>query len=172
MNNSLIIDFNSDKQTSGNVISDIFNLPSWEIVKSVKLKQNSFFLFNKELSVNLLHKLYNKNSIDKYSIRTLDGEMLANIDLKIYKDCVYIVNIEINENKKLFSAVDKLIQTAIDLAFYNTSNKEVIINISSDWQYKRKIKKILLSKKFELEKHQSNYEKQMLGELYILKMQK
>lgn len=168
MVNSAAINGNKQNQVLGNIANDIYFLPNWEVVNSFTIKENKFFFFNKLINVNLLRKFVLKSTLEKYSIRTTDNKTLANMDIKLYKDCVYIVSLETDINGKSDSALEKLIHTAIKKAISDTTEKEVLINISPKQKHKRKIKKILTNNGFQIEENQSDYEKNMFGEIYKL----
>lgn len=168
MVNSAAINDNKQNQVLGNIANDIYFLPNWEIINSFTVKENYFFFFNKIINVNLLRKFVLKSTLEKYSIRTTDNKALANMDIKLYKDCVYIVSLETDINGKSDSALEKLIHTAMEKAFTDTTEKEVLINISPKQKHKRKIKKMLINNGFKIEENQSDYEKNMFGEIYKL----
>ncbi len=168
MINSAAVNGNKQNQSIGNIVNDIYFFPSWEIVSSFTINLNRFFFFHKIINVNLLRKFALKNMLEKYSIRTMDSKTIAGMDIKLYKDCVYIVNLEINMKLAAVSSVEKLLQTAVEQAISETTDKKVLINISPKQKYKNKIKKILKNNGFEIEENQSDYEKQMFGEIYKL----
>ena len=166
MINSVVIEENKHKQIVGHIADDIYLLPRWEIIKSFAVREKKFFFFNKFINVNLLIKFSSKNMLEKYAIRTLDGKNLACMDLMVYKDNVYIVNLEISSNDVSGEAVEKLLQTSVEKSMYNTTEQEVIINVSSDFEHRGKIKKILLNNGFCENEKQSEYEIKMFGQEY------
>lgn len=167
---STAINRNRQNQSLGNIANDIYYLPNWEVVNSFTISENRFFFFHRMVNVNLYRRLVLKSTVEKYSLRTLDNLALANMDLKLYKDCVYIVNLEITNNNKSENALEKLLETAIEKAVKDTTEKEVLINIPKNQKYKRKIKKVLKQNGFEIEENQSEYEKNMFGEIYKLNL--
>ena len=168
MVNSISINKIEQKPVVGNIVNDIYLLPKWEIIKTFEINEKKFFFFNKTISINILRKFSAKNRLEKYSVRTKDGNVLANIDLRVYKDSVYIVNFEINSIDNTLSGAEKLLQTTVEKAIYNTTEKLVYMNLYSKQPNKNKIKKILLQTGFEVEYNQSEYEKKMFGETYRL----
>ncbi len=63
-----------------------------------------------------------------------------------------------------------LLQTAIEKAIYNTTEKELKINLTFPSSENSKIKKTLLLNEFKSEENQSEYEKQMFGETFDFKL--
>ena len=171
MINTLSTDNKKQQQVVGNIVNDIYLLPSWEILKSFSVTGNRFFFFHQELKVNLLYKFVSESMLEKYSIRTDEGKVLAGMDLMMYKDSVYIVNLEIVSNNCIKGVIEKLLQAAVEKAMYYTSEKQVIINVSSDFKHKNRIKRILTKNHFELEENQRSYEIMLLGETYKLKVE-
>lgn len=157
---------NKIKYTAEKITDEVFLLPRWEKIKSFPILRNMMFLGNNTVKINLYRKFSAKNGLEKYCLKFDDGRVIANMDLKIYKDCVYIINLDIKDMSE--QSIGKLIQTAVEKALYNTTDKKVYINIQKDFFKKSKIKKILLNNEFALEKNQSKYEKDMFGETLIL----
>lgn len=154
------------KLSMENFPQEVFLLPKWEKIKSFSVIKNRFLFTKSVLKYDLYRRFSAKNSLEKYSVRLKDNKIIANMDLKIYKDCVYIINFS-NKNFEE-EALEKLLQTAVEKALYNTEAKEVYFNLSLDYAKRNKLKKILINNEFEIVSNQSNYEKQMFGELFKL----
>lgn len=169
MINTVINNNNKQKLSLDNILSDVYLLPKWEMIKSFSLMQKKFFIKTRTINVNLFRKFSSKNLLEKYSIRTTDGNNLANMTLKVYKDCVYIIDLDIESNMNFVQITEKLLQVSIEKALYNTTGKEVFINLTSGLLTKNRIKKILLSNDFIQEENQSSYEKDMFGETFSIK---
>jgi hypothetical protein len=152
------------------VFNDIYLLPKWEKIKSFSFTKRLMMFKTRSLDVNLFRKFSSKNLLEKYSLRTTNDKILANMDLKIYKDSVYIINLNIQAGMEFEQALSKLLQVAIEKALYNTTEKEVIINLTSGIITKNKIKKVLLNNEFVAEENQSSYEKEMFGESFSIKV--
>ncbi len=158
------------KLSSKTVFNEVLFLPKWEKIYSFSIVENKFF-FNKEtINLELYRKFSSGNMLEKYSIRTEDGNTLANMDLKVYKDCVYIINLNINTSLNFNKIVEYMLQTAVEKALYNTTEKEVIINLSFGIFIGNKIKKILTSCGFLPSLDQNNLEKKMFGETFFVKI--
>ncbi len=166
MLNTLTNNNNKTKLQIENIQEEIFLLPKWEKIKSFVMLNNIFLLGKNTTKIDLYRRFSSKNSIEKYCIKFPNDKLIANMDLKIYKDCVYIINLDV----KILSetAVEKLLQTALEKALYNTTDKEVFINISVDIAKRNKIKKLLINNGFETKQDQSEYEKEMFGETFTL----
>ena len=119
----------------------------------------------------MFRKFSSKNLLEKYSIRTKNDKVLASMDLKIYKDSVYIINLNIDAKIHFDPIAKKMVQVAVEKALYNTTEKEVVINIDSGLLVNHRIKKFLINNEFIKEETQSNYEKELFGETYSLKIQ-
>ena len=124
------------------ILDNIYLLPNWEKINSFTFSEKNFFL--------------NKST---------------KIDLKVYKDSVYIINIDIETLNFADNIIKKLVQISAEKALYNTSNKQVKINLSLPLFKKNKIKQILLNLGFVSEV-QSKYEKKMFGETLTLNVEK
>ena len=88
------------------------------------------------------------------------------MDLKVYKDSVYIINLNFDSQIKFEPLIDKMLQIAIEKALYNTSERKVIFNLTSGLMLRNKITKILIANEFQKEEEQSRYEKEMFGETF------
>lgn len=152
------------------LLSNIYLLPHWEKIKEFTLQENRFFM-KKAYSVNLFRKFSSKNMLEKYSLRSGDEKVIGLLDLKVYKDSVYIINIDSYSSSWFEEAVRKLIQIAVEKALYHTSNKEVKINLAYSLLKQNKMKRILVSLGFKPESEQSKYEKEMFGETYTLNVE-
>ena len=152
------------------ILDNIYLLPNWEKINSFTFSEKNFFL-NKSKKFDLYRKFSSKNMLEKYEIRTLNDNVSAKIDLKVYKDSVYIINIDIETLNFADNIIKKLVQISAEKALYNTSNKQVKINLSLPLFKKNKIKQILLNLGFVSEV-QSKYEKKMFGETLTLNVEK
>lgn len=155
-------------------IEDLFDgvylLPNWEKIKEFSLSKKSFFRFN-SFNVQLFRKFSSKNMVEKYSLRVDEEKVLASMDLKVYKDSVYIININAQTSNYYNQAIEKLLQVAVEKALYNTSEKEVKINLSGNLIEQKRMKNILENSGFVVEENQSKYEVDMFGQTYSLKVE-
>lgn len=163
---------NNNKVSIDNILNDIYLLPKWEMIKEFTIFDNSFFFIKNSLNLKLYRKFSSKNQLEKYSIRTENDKVLASMDIKVYKDSVYIINLDINSTLHFDKITEKLIQVAAEKALYNTTEQEVVINLTSGIIIKHKIKKYLTNNEFKPEENQSNYEKELFGETFTLKVNK
>jgi hypothetical protein len=171
MINSLIKNDNKqNKVPVQNLLDDIYLLPQWEKIKSFNISAKGFLFRHINLKLNMFRKFSSKNLLEKYSVRTKDDNVLASMDLKIYKDSVYIINLNIDAKKYFEPIAKKMVQVAVEKALYNTTEKEVVINIDSGLLVNHRIKKFLANNEFLKEEAQSNYEKELFGETYSLKI--
>ena len=172
MLNTLNTDKNTIKLHVENIISGMYLLPKWEKIKSFSFIENSLFFKKNKINVNLYRKFSSKNMVEKYLIKNNNNVELANMDLKIYKDCVYIINLNFKNNSNINEILTYLIQTAVEKTLYNTTNQELKINLTFPSLTNLKIRKFLLTNEFLQEENQSDYEKEMFGETFIFKMNK
>ncbi|MBQ9246096.1 hypothetical protein IJ182_07510 [bacterium] len=163
---------NNSKVLVNSILNDIYLLPKWEMIKEFTLSDRNFLFIRNSLNVKLFRKFSSKNQLEKYSLRTDDNKVLAAMDLKVYKDSVYIINLDINSAFHFDRIAEKMIQVAAEKALYNTTEQEVVINLTSGILVKHKIKKCLMNNEFLPEEEQSNYEKELFGETYTLKITK
>ena len=148
----------------------IYLLPNWEQIKEFSLSKKSLFKF-KSFKVQLFRKFSSKNMVEKYSLRVDEEKVLASMDLKVYKDSVYIINLNVQASNYFNQAVEKLLQVAVEKALYNTSEKELKINLSGNILEQKKMKNILENTGFVAEENQSKYEVDMFGQTYSLKVE-
>ena len=148
------------------LLNEVYLLPKWEKIKTFSLTQKRFLFGLRSFDVNVFRKFSSKNQLEKYSIRTEDEKILANMDLKVYKDSVYIINLNFDSQIKFEPLIDKMLQIAIEKALYNTSERKVIFNLTSGLMLRNKIKKILIANEFQKEEEQSKYEEEMFGETF------
>lgn len=170
MLNTLVKENNKQNISIENLLKDVYLLPKWEMIKSFALTEKRFFFRKKLINVDLYRKFSSKNQLEKYSIRTEDEKVLANMDLKIYKDSVYIINLDIESQANFEQLTERMLQVAVEKALYNTTEKEVVINLTAGLIVKNKIRKVLLNNEFVAEENQSSYEKEMFGETYSIKV--
>ncbi|MCD7780172.1 MAG: hypothetical protein LUH05_05820, partial [Candidatus Gastranaerophilales bacterium] len=123
-------------------------------------------------NAGLYRKFSSKNLLEKYSIKNENGCSIASMDLKVYKDSVYIINLKINNSHCFNKLIEILLQTAVEKALYNTSEKEVFVNLEVGNFTENKIKKLLLQKEFSCTENQSDLEKKMFGETFKIKITK
>ncbi len=166
MINTLIRTENKSKVDLDNIINSIYLLPQWEKIKEFSVQQKRLFI-RKSFNVNLFRKFSSKNMLEKYSVRLDNDNVIASMDLKVYKDSVYIIDID-SLSSSFEEVVNKLVQVAVEKSLYNTTEKEVKMNISYSLLKQNKMKRILTSLGFVAEENQSEYEKELFGETYIL----
>ena len=151
-----------------NLLNDIYLLPNWEKIKEVSIEEKRFFFVRKMKQVSIFRKFSVKNNIEKYSLKDSNDEILANVDLRVYKDNVYIINMNY-ETKANFEQISHLLlQIAAEKALYNTTDKQLKINLSFPLLIKNKLRKMLLLSDFVKEVEQSQYEIDMFGEIFVL----
>ncbi len=150
------------------LINSIYAVPQWEKINEFSIASKSLFSKN-HLNVSLYKKYSTKNAIEKYSIRAFDKKEIATMIIKSYKDCIYIISIDCNDNKCFNSSIEKLLQVAIEKSLEFEEKKEVKINLYSTILKQRKMDKILSDMCFIKEENQSSYEKEMFGTTYKLK---
>lgn len=168
MINTLIKTNDKSKQDLDNLLNSIYLLPQWEKIKEFSLQQRKFFV-RKSFNVNLYRKFSSKNMLEKYSLRLADEQVVGSMDLKVYKDSVYIINIDAYTSSTFEQVITKLVQVAIEKSLYNTSEKEVKINLSYSLIKQNRMKRLLSGLGFAPEAEQSAYEKELFGETYTLK---
>ncbi|MBE7705033.1 MAG: hypothetical protein E7Z90_04380 [Cyanobacteria bacterium SIG29] len=168
MINTLIKKSNKPKVDLDSLLNNMYLLPQWEKIESFSLQQKSFFV-RKFVNVDLFRKFSSKNMLEKYSLRLEDDVVVGTMDLKVYKDSVYIINVDSSCSSSFEQIFTKLIQVAVEKALYNTTEKEVKINLSYSLIKQNKMKRLLSTFDFVSEKEQSSYEKELFGETYILK---
>ena len=151
-----------------NILDDVFLLPRWEKIKEIALLQRKFFFSYKSVQTSLFRKFSLKNNLEKYALKDDSDNLLGNIDLRVYKDSVYIINLNIEQGFDFDQVINILLQVAVEKALYNTVNKQLKINLLFPLLIKNKIKKILVAEDFSAEENQSSYEKNMFGETYVL----
>ena len=168
MIDTIIKNDNKHKLSVEDLLNEVYLLPKWEKIKTFSLTQKRFLFGIKSYNVNVFRKFSSKNQLEKYSIRTDDEKVLANMDLKVYKDSVYIINLSLESHVNFEPLIDKMLQIAIEKALYNTSDKKVVFNLTSGMLIKNKIRKILIANEFKQEENQSSYEKNMFGETFFI----
>ena len=168
MIDTIIKNDNKHKLSVEDLLNEVYLLPKWEKIKTFSLTQKKFLFGIKSFNVNVFRKFSSKNQLEKYSIRTDDEKVLANMDLKVYKDSVYIINLNIEMQTNSEQLIEKMLQIAIEKALYNTSEKKVIFNLTSGLMLRNKIKKILIANEFQKEEEQSKYEEDMFGETFFI----
>ena len=170
MLNTLVKENNKQNISIENLLKDVYLLPKWEMIKSFALTEKRFFFRKRLVNVDLYRKFSAKNQLEKYSIRTEDERILANMDLKIYKDSVYIINLDIESQTNFEQLVERMLQVAVEKALYNTTEKEVVMNLTAGLIVKNRIRKALLNNGFMTAENQSSYEKEMFGETFSIKV--
>ena len=170
MINSLLNKDNKSKLSAQNIINEVYLIQKWEKIKNFCFTQKKFFFVNNSSEFDLYRKFSSRNMLEKYIIKYKDEKYCAAMDLKIYKDCVYIINLDIKSLIFFDNIAEKLLQTAIEKALYNTTEKEVKINLTQSLIIKSKLRKILARNEFIPEENQSDYEKNMFGETFSIKV--
>lgn len=170
MINTLTRTSEKSKADLDNLISNIYLLPQWEKIKEFSLHRQCFF-FSKSYRVDLFRKFSSKNMLEKYSLRLSNDNVVGFMDLKVYKDSVYIISLDTDFNGSTEEIITKLVQVAVEKSLYNTTDKEVKINLSCSLIKQNRIKKVLLSLGFIQEEEQSKFEKDLFGEVFSLKAQ-
>lgn len=150
------------------ILNDACLLPKWEKIKNIVLFQKRFLMPVKLVNVSLFRKFSSKNNIEKYRLKDDNDNIIAGIDLRVYKDCVYIINLDIRETAVFQGALNIMFQTAVEKALYNTTNKKLNINLTFSSSLNNKIKRIIANEDFYAENNQSDYEKNMFGETFTL----
>ena len=170
MLNTLVKENNKQNISIENLLKDVYLLPKWEMIKSFALTEKRFFFRKKLINIDLYRKFSAKNQLEKYSIRSEDERTLANMDLKIYKDSVYIINLDIESQTNFEQLAERLLQVAVEKALYNTTEKEVVMNLTAGLIVKNRIRKTLLNNGFMTAENQSSYEKEMFGETFSIRV--
>jgi len=169
MINTIVKNDNKHKLSVENLLNDIYLLPKWEMIKSFSLTGKRFFFIKEILNVNIFRKFSSKHQIEKYCLKTQDDTMLAAMDLKVYKDSVYIINLNIYSSSNFEQLMESMLQVAVEKALYNTTEKEVVFNLTSGLITGSRIKKVLINNEFTQAENQSSYEKEMFGETFSIK---
>lgn len=166
MTDTLIKNIEVHSSFGRNMPGNVYLLPKWEKVKTVSCSKSSFFFTKKHYNEHLFKKYSLKNRLEKFEVRNDAGSVDAGMDLKVYKDNVYIINLDVS-HRNFNSALIILLQAAAEKAMYNTTDKKVLINLSLPFSLKLKIKKILKHCGY-VASVQSKYEKELLGEEFVL----
>ena len=168
MTNTITKIENNTKQNFELLFNDIYLFPNWEKVGECALTKKRLFS-SKTVELQLYRKFSPKNVIEKYSLRINDSQAVAFMDLKVYKDCVYVINLDSDSHSLFQDAIINLMQIAIEKAVLDTTHKEVRMNLSYPLMKKNKIKRVLKRIGFVEEKEQNQYEKEIFGETMFLK---
>ena len=168
MTNTITRIENNTKPNLELLFNDIYLFPNWEKIGDCALTKRRFF-GQKTVNLQLYRKFSSKNVIEKYSLRINDSQTVAFMDVKVYKDCVYVINLDSDSHSLFKDALINLMQIAIEKAVLDTTNKEVRINLSYPFVKKNKIKRVLKGIGFVEEKDQNQYEKEIFGETLFLK---
>lgn len=171
MINTLVKHKNKANIDLNNVLNDIYLLPHWEKIKEFSYTSKSFFN-KKSFKAQLYRKFSSKHMLEKYSMRIGEEKEIAKMDLKVYKDCVYIINLDCDFKTSFNSVLETLIQVAVEKGIYNTENKEVKINLLMPVLKRNAVKRLLIQNGFMPEENQSKYEKEMFGETYFILAEK
>lgn len=167
MINSAAINEKADANSLRRAAENLYRLPSWEIADTFTISDKKFFFCTKKHRVNLLKNFSERNMLEKYSIRTIEGRILAEMDLRIYKDSIYIISLEINKNEKSKEALRSLIKTALNRASDDGADKDVFISIMPEQNCRSIVIKQLAACGFSLDETQSSCEKRMFGDMYV-----
>ncbi len=149
------------------LLNDNYLLPKWERIKKISLTKKRLFS-EVQIEAGLYRKFSAKNNIEKYIIKNEKDITAGTLDLKVYKDSVYIINLTVNSDLNFEQIVNIFIQIAVEKTLYNTTNKIVNINLSYPLHIRNKLKKALINSGFSSEANQSKYEKDLFGETYTL----
>lgn len=168
MTNTITKIENNTKQNLELLFNDIYLFPNWEKVGECTLTKRRLF-GTKTVNLQLYRKFSPKNVIEKYSLRINDSQTVSYMDLKVYKDCVYVINLDSDSRSLFKDSIVNLMQIAIEKAVLDTTNKEVRMNLSYPLVKKKKIKRTLKELGFIEERNQSQYEKEIFGETLFLK---
>lgn len=171
MINTLIKSDKAKKQELESLFNKMCFVPQWEKIAEVALNKKGFFR-RTAINAGLFRKFSSKNMLEKYSLRINDSQVIAFMDLKVYKDCVYIINLDSDSFSLYNESICDLLQIAIEKALYNTTDKEVKINLSLPLIKNNRMKKILINSGFVSEANQTNYEKEMFGETFSISVEK
>lgn len=171
MINTLIKHNNKTEHNFKHILDNIYLLPNWEKINGFLLFEKKLF-FNKSCNFDLYRKFSSKNMLEKYEIRTSENQSNAKMDIKVYKDSVYIIDIDSDNSKFFEKLITKLVQISAEKALYNTSEKEVKINLALPLFKQKKFKQLLINLDFVPEESQSKYEKEMFGEILTLNVEK
>lgn len=152
------------------LLNDVYLLPKWEKIKDIVLHQNKFF-FKRSINAGLFRKFSSKNSVEKYSLRDSNNNVLGFVDLRVYKDSVYIINMNVESNINFEQISNLLLQTAVEKALYNTTEKQLKINLCFSALFNNRLRKIMMSEDFVKEESQTLYEKEMFGETFMLNVE-
>ena len=138
-----------------------------EIADEFFITKNKYLFFKQKQYVSLLKTFNERMQMEKYLLRTAEGRIIAGMDLKIYKDSVYIVHLETNSSYAP-CILKEFIHAAVKTAKNSAGAKDVIISIPLKYKYRNILKKILLKNDFLPEEEQGNCEKKLFGETYKL----
>ena len=139
---------NSDLLSIESMLDGVYLLPKWEKIKNIVLFKKRFLMPVQLINSQLFRKFSSKNNIEKYCLKDNNNNVLASVDLRVYKDCVYIINLNVSANSVFSGALNIMLQTAVEKALYNTTNKKLNINLEFSSSVNNKIKKILLKEDF------------------------
>ncbi len=153
-----------------NLLNESFLFSKWEKIKDIIVERKSLFS-RKQLSIGLFRKFSTKNNVEKYVLKDDKGNIAAGMDLRVYKDSVYIININAGVNSDFEQIFYPLFQIAAEKTLYNTTDKILKINLSFPIALKNKIKKFITNKDFCKEEYQSKYEQEMFGETYSMNIE-
>ena len=95
-------------------------------------------------------------------------KLLAKMDVKVYKDSLYIISLQIYTRKFFDQVLLALLQVSVEKSMYNTTKKEVYINIQKSFFKSRRLRKAIIANSFIPLNNQSNYEKELFGEAFQL----
>ncbi len=152
------------------LFQDTCGISKWEKIRNFSVSMHTFFFQDKTIDIALYRRFSNKNYLEKYFLKDTNGKILAKMDLKTYKDCVYIISIEVFSRRFYEQILLLILQAAVERSMYNTTQKEVNINIPKSLFKNRKLKKFIIENSFIQINSQSNYEKQLFGEAFRLKI--
>ncbi len=170
MLNTLIKNNNKSVKDLDALFENVYLLPHWEKINQFSVQEKKWFS-TKTFNLEIHRKFSARNGLEKYLIKTKNDISFASMNLKIYKDNVYIIDIDCPVLSLFEKLTNKLLQIAAEKSLYNTTDKEVKINLSMPLLKRGKMKQILINSGFEPEENQSKYEKEMFGETYTLSVE-
>lgn len=150
------------------LFQDICSLSRWEVIRTFPVGKRSCFFPAKVYNVNLFRRFSAKNNVEKYMLKDSNEKEVALMDLKIYKDSVYIINFQIKQDKSYDKFVLLMLQIAAEKALYNTTEKELHINLPVAFFAGLKLRKLITNNGFVSVLNQSDYEKRLFGEAFKL----
>ncbi len=152
------------------LLQNVCSLSEWEKVKDFSISEHEFFFADKIRDISLYRKFSAKNNVEKYLLKDSSDNILAAMDMKIYKDSVYIISLNAELNKSYDKLILLLLRVAVETSLYKTSEGEVYINLSNNFFKNYRLRKIISANDFSADEKQSSYEKRLFGVSFKLKI--